>query len=130
MGADRTDDEMDELGRTCDALVELSRAHSVALASGDLDLVNRLLDERGRLLSGLNLKNLGAGAGPLSAMQSQLLSQLREVLRIDDENKRVLQTRLKEIRDRIDTMGIGRQVMRRYACIAAKTEPTYIDQRQ
>ncbi len=130
VGADTAKDQMDDMGGTCDALVELSRSLGAALTIGDLDLVNRLLNERGRVLSRLDSNDLSSGTGPRSTMKSQLLSRIREVLRIDEETELVLKARLRETRDRIDTMGIGRQVVRQYSCVATKSEPTYIDRRQ
>ena len=119
MSANTVDDELDKLERSCDELLELSRAHQGAVDSGDLDLLNKLLQQRGDLLSDVNLRALGqrAGAlrpgaqtGALATRQSLILAKLRDLLRIDEDNRRVLQVRLDEVREQLATMSRGRKV--------------------
>lgn len=139
MSANTVSDELEKLDKTCDELLELSRAHQRAVASGDLDLLNRLLEQRGRLISCLDLKRaglaagslrIGAQAGPSATRQSLVLAKLRELLRMDEESKRELQIRVDEVKTQLAGMSRGRQALHQYSCIKVRSEPVYVDSRQ
>jgi len=139
MSADIVSDDLEKLSETCDELLELSRAHQLAVASGELDLLNTILDQRDRLISGLDLKRaglmagslrIGAQAGSFATKQSLVLAKLREVLRMDEESKSDLQGHVDDVKTQLAAMSRGRQALSQYSCIKPSAEPVYVDRRQ
>ncbi|MDA8189257.1 MAG: flagellar protein FliT [Dehalococcoidales bacterium] len=137
MKTEATSEELDRVMRTCDELLQLSLAQCDAIAADDVDLLNRLIEQREGLISSLDLKAVdfnwsgfqaGANAG-LTAKRSLVLEKLRELLRIDTENREALETRAAEVRAQLATVTRGRHALHQYAYINPQAEPIYLDKR-
>lgn len=132
-------EELDRAICTCDELLRVSRAQEIALADDSMDRFNDLIERRSQLISSLDLKAIGfnvrtvggvANAHDISAKRSLILEKMRDLLRIDEANRKVLEARMAQAKTELATMARGRRALREYTYLNPHTESLYVDRRR
>lgn len=132
-------EELDRAICTCDELLRVSRAQETALAEDGIDRFNDLIERRSQLISSLDLKRIGfsvrtvrdvADAHEISVRRSLILEKMRDLLRIDEANRKVLEARMAQAKTELATMARGRRALREYTYLNPHTESLYVDRRR
>jgi len=133
--AGRTE-ESDRIAQICAELLRLSRAQSEAIADDNVDRFIELLDRRANLISLLasEIADLTArenSEGDHSCCQEpsrfQSLRMLREIVRLDEENRRAIESRMVQLKSQLIEMGRGARALHEYRHFNRQRSPIFID---
>lgn len=139
MDAIEIDAELDLILGACDELLALSRMQSKVIAEGEIELLDGLLERRGGLINSLNLQALefrfvrtgnNTDTGYLERKRAIAVEKLRELLRMDEDNRDALRVCLAQVGSRLAAMHNERQALHNYAYLEVPAEPFYIDRRR
>lgn len=131
--------ELDRILGTFDELLALSRMQSKTIGDGEIELLNGLLERRSALIGSLNLQALecrfvragnGMDSGSLQRKRALAVEKLRELLRMDEDNRDALRVCLTQVGSRLAAMHNERQALHNYAYLEVPAEPLYIDRRR
>ncbi len=127
---------LDKALEICDKLLQVAIDQRTAIMEENVGRLMEMVDERDRLVSSLDFQTTiiaqdgGVGTGRVDGKRSMIVQKIRELISIDEENKKVLQARLEEMKAQFSAIARGRQALHKYTYLKPQLQPIYVDKRR